>query len=359
MSSWAECQNLLCVRADNMGDVIMTGPAIRALKQTFGCHITLLTSSAGAPICDYIPEIDDVIVSDVPWVKTEVPANPDNLADLVNELRSRAFDGVIIFTVFSQSALPAALICLQSAIPRRLAYCRENPYGLLTDWIPDIEPYEIIRHQVERDLFLVRHIGAAIKDDRLKLTYSDADWQRATQLMGPSFMVVHTGVSERKREYPKDRWIPLIRSLRYETRMTVVLTGSKKERAAAMEISDSIKDPSVICMAGELDLGVFIAAIYSASLVVSVNTATSHIAAAAQVPLVVLYAATNPQHTPWKSPSKVLYFPVDEDLQSSNQVIRYAREKFTDDISYPSTELVVKSAMELLALDPSRSLLPL
>lgn len=358
MSSWSECRHILCVRADNMGDVIMTGPAIRALKETFGCHIALLTSSAGAPICDFIPEIDDVIVNDVPWVKTGVPPNPDNVNSLVEELRSRSFDGAIIFTVFSQSALPAALICLQAAIPRRLAYCRENPYGLLTDWVPDVEPYDVIRHQVERDLFLVKNIDAAVNDDRLRLKFPDTDWRQATELTEQPFIVAHIGVSEKKREYPKDRWISLIKMLRYETRMTVVLTGSKKERAAAMEICEAINDPSVICMAGELQLGVFIAAIYSASLVVSVNTATAHIAAAAQVPLVVLYAATNPQHTPWKSPSKVLYFPVEEDLRSSNQVIRYVQKTFDKNLSYPSSEMVVRSALELLALE-SRSLLPL
>lgn len=353
MSSWSECRRVLCVRADNMGDVIMSGPAIRALKETFGWHITLLTSSAGAPICDFVPEIDDVIVNDVPWVKTEVPANPENVSNLIDELQRRSFDGAIMFTVYSQSALPAALICLQAAIPRRLAYCRENPYGLLTDWVPDIEPYEIIRHQVERDLFLVKHIDAITKDDRLKLRYPP------TRIISEPYIVAHIGVSEKKREYPKDAWISLIKRLRDETHMTVVLTGSKKERAAATEIRDSIDDLSVICLAGELDLSVFIATIYRASLVVSVNTATAHIAAAAQVPLVVLYAATNPQHTPWKSPSKVLYFPVDKDLRSNNQVIRYAQKTFDENISYPSTNAIVKSAIELLALDPSRSLLPL
>jgi ADP-heptose:LPS heptosyltransferase len=359
MSSWSECRHILCVRADNMGDVIMTGPAMRAMKETFGWHITLLTSSAGAPICDYLPEVDDVIVNDVPWVKTEVSANPENIGNLIDVLRGRMFDGAIIFTVYSQSALPAALVCLQAAIPRRLAYCRENPYGLLTDWVPDMEPYEIIRHQVERDLFLVKHIGATAKDDSLKLRFADSERQQAIRVIDQPFIVAHIGVSEKKREYPNDRWISLIRKLRYETRMPVVLTGSKKERVEARAVCEAVNDPMVISVAGELDLGVFIALIYSSSLVVSVNTATIHIAAAAQVPLVVLYAATNPQHTPWKSPSKVLYFPVDNSLRSDNQVIRYVQKSFGSNISYPSTEEVVKNALELLSLAPSGRLLPL
>jgi len=350
MSSWAECKRILCVRADNMGDVIMSGPAMRALKETFGWHITLLTSSAGAPICDFLPEIDDVIVNDVPWVKTEVPANPDNINSLVDELRSLDFDGVIIFTVYSQSALPAALLCLLAGIPRRLAYCRENPYGLLTDWVPDAEPYDLIRHQVERDLYLVERIGAHVSDDRLMLMPTEE-----RPIKDYPYIVAHIGVSEKKREYPKDKWISLIKRLRSETQLPVILTGSKKEGRAAREICDLINDPMVSSIAGDLDLNEFIQTISNASLVISVNTATIHIAAATQTPLVVLYAATNPQHTPWKSPSKVFYFPVDGDLQSNNQVIRYAQRTFGDQLSYPSDEEIIKESMKLL----SRSLLSL
>ena len=45
----------------------------------------------------------------------------------------------MIFTVYSQSPLPSAMICYLADIPLRLAHCRENPYHLLTDWVPDPE----------------------------------------------------------------------------------------------------------------------------------------------------------------------------------------------------------------------------
>src|SRR5690606_34299670 len=123
---------------DNLGDVIMPGPAMRALKETFHCRITLLTSSAGVLITPHMDEIDDAIVCDLPWVKSDPSGKP--LTDLIAELKGRDFDGAVIFTVYSQNPLPAALLLCMAGIPRRLAYCRENPYGLLTHWIPDPEP---------------------------------------------------------------------------------------------------------------------------------------------------------------------------------------------------------------------------
>jgi ADP-heptose:LPS heptosyltransferase len=50
LSNWQGCKNILCIRPDNMGDLIMTGPALRALKDTFDAKITVLTSSGS---CGY------------------------------------------------------------------------------------------------------------------------------------------------------------------------------------------------------------------------------------------------------------------------------------------------------------------
>jgi ADP-heptose:LPS heptosyltransferase len=47
-----------------------------------------------------------------------------------------------------------------------------------------------------------------------------------------------------------------------------------------------------------------------ASLLISNNTGTVHVAAAVGTPIVDLYALTNPQHTPWQVPHRVLFHDV-------------------------------------------------
>jgi ADP-heptose:LPS heptosyltransferase len=74
MNNWTTATNILCVRLDTIGDVIMTIPAMRALKLADpDRRITLMTSSAGAAIASLIPELDDVIVYDAPWLKLTAP----------------------------------------------------------------------------------------------------------------------------------------------------------------------------------------------------------------------------------------------------------------------------------------------
>src|SRR6185312_7157347 len=68
--NWDQAQNLLCVRLDSLGDVLMTTPAIRALKHSApGRRITLLTSPSGAKAGRLVPEIDAVIEFRAPWMK--------------------------------------------------------------------------------------------------------------------------------------------------------------------------------------------------------------------------------------------------------------------------------------------------
>ena len=315
-----------------MGDVVMTTPALRALKESFGAHITLLTSTMGYGITPFIPCIDEVIVANLPWIKTSQVLEGQEIKLLTERLQKATFDAAVIFTVYSQSALPAALLTMLAGIPKRLAYCRENPYTLLTDWVPDPEPYRFIQHQVERDLKLVNSIGAFTSNDQLFLQVNTRDinavhhklQQKDIASSGP-YIIFHPGVSEPKRQYPETYWIETGKLLT-QWNIPVLITGAHSEYDLAERICRGI-GTGAFNVAGLLDVGEFIALINLAAVVISVNTATVHIAAAMQTPVIVLYALTNPQHTPWKVSGKVLYFSVAEPVRSKNEVVSYVHDK--------------------------------
>lgn len=338
-----------------MGDLLMTTPALRALKDTFNCHICVLTSAMGNNITPYIPEIDEVIVQDLPWIKTRETSTSENLDSLVKTIKDGAFDAAVIFTVYSQSALPSAMLAFMADIPRRLAYCRENPYQLLTDWVPDLEPFEYIRHQVQRDLELVNSIGAVPGNDRLSLAVPEQAWSSAMAKLEPlnfspheQWIVFHPGVSEEKRKYPPDLWVQLGQLITSRLEIRILVTGGTEETELAKNIAEGIGEDA-IPVAGLLTLPEFLCVIKHAPLVVSVNTATVHIAAAFQTPVIVLYALTNPQHTPWKVLSRVYPFPLDEKLQSKNVIIDYVNKHFFDkQIAFPAPESIFYAVVEML-----------
>jgi len=351
-------KNILCIRADNMGDIIMSGPAIRALKQSFGAHITLLASPMGRPVTSLIPGIDETIVATLPWIPSGDPS-PTDFSSLIACLQAGHFDLAVIFTVYSQNPLPAALLCWQAGIPARAAYSRENPYSLLSHWLPDPEPYRLIRHQVERDLLLVRHLGADTTDQRLALR-SDPDTTRHLDKKldtlaidrSNGWITLHPGVSEARREYPIRHWVQLARELHRQTRLPLLVTGGPAERERIDNLCRRC-GKGVYPLAGSLTLPESAALIRGSRLLISVNTVAAHIAAAVDTPVLVLYAMTNPQHTPWQVRSQVFPFGVDKASWSRNEVIRYVCEqRQAHTLPCPSPEDIVTAALRLLTLHP-------
>jgi ADP-heptose:LPS heptosyltransferase len=347
-------QNVLCIRADNMGDVIMASPAIRAIKETFGSRITLLTSKAGSLVSPYLACVDDTIVCDLPWVQS-TGIEGEALLSLVEKIKNLKFDAAVIFTVYSQSSLPAATLAYLAGIPVRVAYARENPYQLLTNWIPDTEPYERIVHQVQRDLRLAAQLGAAPADDHLLLRISSMEYNscfRKLSALGVDvdqpYIIFHPGVSEEKRKYPTGYWIEAGQLLAEKHKTPILVTGSESEKELADTIARKIGKPAT-SVAGMFSMGEFASLIGKASYIVSVNTATIHVAAAMQTPVVVLYAQTNPQHTPWKSPHRILPFSVPAHLQSCNTIIKYvSRQLYADRIPYPTPKEIISALDHLI-----------
>ncbi|MFD0794070.1 glycosyltransferase family 9 protein [Mucilaginibacter litoreus] len=354
--NWQNCKNILCIRPDNMGDLIMTAPAIRALKESFGAKITVLTSSMAKGIVNFIPEIDDAIIFDLPWVKTaDIPDN-EQFQQIVNVLKEKKFDAAVIFTVYSQNPLPTAMLAYLAGIPRVLAYCRENPYHLINNWVPDKEPYDFIKHQVRRDLDLVASVGAKTSNEDLHLEADDSLWMTvASKLTGigvdvnKPWLIVHSGVSEKKRTYPIKKWAAAAKQL-IEQGFQIILTGSTAEKHLTDELESEVGQGS-FSAGGLFPLAEFICLVKHAPVMLSVNTGTVHIATAVGTPVVVLYAQTNPQHTPWNIPNRVLEFPVPAYLRSRNEVIMHVNKTvYSKPTALPTSADVVNAVNELISL---------
>lgn len=352
-NAWPEARNLLCVRLDCLGDVLMTTPALRALKEAHpGRRLTLLTSTGGAAAAGHLPAVDDVLAYDAPWMKASTP-RLDRSADeaLLKTLRDRRFDAAVIFTVFSQNPLPAATYCYLAGIPLRLAHCRENPYQLLTDWIRESEPEAGIRHEVQRQLDLVAACGAWTNNERLSFRVDASDRDFISDLLTQCrvsrqqpWLVLHPGASALSRRYPPEKFAKVIEFLTKEQGLQVILTGNDQERDLVAMISDLAAVPTT-CLAGRLRLGQFAALLQAAPLLISNNSGPVHLAAAVGTPVVDLYALTNPQHTPWKVAHRVL----SHDVPCRNCFKSVCPEKHQHCLSLIEPDQVVAAALELLA----------
>jgi lipopolysaccharide heptosyltransferase II len=312
--AWNRAEHVVCVRLDALGDLLMTTPAIRAIKESReDRRVTVLTSPAGAEAARLVPEVDDVVVYEAPWMKATAPRQDSRIdRDMVRRLQALRADAAVIFTVYSQNPLPAALLCYFAEIPLRLAHCRENPYQVLTDWVPEPEPDWLVRHEVRRQLDLVAAVGCQTSDQRMGLRYpADARERVRARLrdlgLRPErpWVVIHPGATAASRRYPPAQFAAAARRLVLDVGMQIVFTGSEPERPLIEEIGRAMGVPW-LSLAGELDLGELAALLADAPLLISNNTGPVHIAAAVGTAVAALYALTNPQHAPWGVPHRVL-----------------------------------------------------
>lgn len=317
---WEETKNILCIRLDTLGDVLMTTPAMRAIKAGLPDRkLTLLTSQAGAPIGSLIPEVDATIIYEAPWMKAIVPGiDPKQDFELVDKLYRLGFDAAVIFTVFSQNPLPSALMAYLAGIPLRLAHCRENPYHLLTHWVPETDHrgQAQIRHEVRRQLDLVGSVGFQAQDDRLSLQISESAIRKAYGKlnaigleMDQPWLVMHPGASAASRRYPPQHFAAAAQRLADEYGFQILFTGIDSEKELIESIRMEMRADSV-SLAGRLSIEEFSALLSLAPLLISNNTGPVHIASAVGTPVVDLYALTNPQHTAWKVPHRILFYDV-------------------------------------------------
>jgi ADP-heptose:LPS heptosyltransferase len=350
-AAWRRARRILAVRLDALGDVLMTTPALRALKRLpQRPHLTLLTSPAGAAAARLVPEIDEVRAWTAPWMKAA--AAPDPAADraLIEELALGGYDAAVIFTVYSQSPWPAALLCTLAGIPLRLAHGRENPYQLLSDWVPEREPEETLRHEVSRQLELVETIGARADTTRLSLAVPPPAREKMRErlrdlgLEAASFVLIHPGASAPSRRYPIDRLREVARRLAARG-MPLVGTGGPGDREAL----DALAEVVPLLRVDTPALEHLAALIEAAPLLLCNNSGPAHVAAAVGTPLVVLYALTNPQHTPWEVNARVLFHVVPCAFCYKSRCPAGHHEC----LAGVPPESVVEAALELLA-DPAR-----
>jgi ADP-heptose:LPS heptosyltransferase len=292
----------LVARLDNMGDALLTGPAVRAVAAS-GDPVTFLAGPSGAGAAQLLVGVDEVLVFEAPWVAFDAPQVDNHaLAKLVKSVASRGIDEAFIFTSFHQSPLPLALLLRQAGVRWIGATCVDYPGTLL-----DLRhPYEEDLHEVEQSLELVYAAGHRLPfgdHRRLALNLLPV----AIEGLPRPYVVVHPGASVTARALPPQRTREVVAAL-VEAGHHVVLTGSEGEAELIEQITPAGSEGSVTPLAGSLGLVQLAHVLRSAEALVCGNTGPVHLAAAVGTPVVEAFAPVVPAHRwrPWGVPHVLL-----------------------------------------------------
>lgn len=299
----------LAVRLDSDGDVLLMGPALRALRAG-SSQLDLLVAPTGAHAARLLPGVDEVLVLDSPWTGLDpAPVDPAGLSALVERLRSRAHDVAVIFTSFHQSPLPMALLARWAGIPRVAATCDDHPGSLLDvrhRRLPegDDDGGPTGGHEVTAALRLAEAAGfpAAVGDDQ-RLRLGPPPDRRPGALARGSYVVVHPGASVPSRQLGFGLAHAFATSLLTDG-WDVVVTGGPGEEELCAEATPA----GATSLAGLTSLAELARVLDDAAAVVVGNTGPAHLAAAVGTPVVSVFAPVVPVERwgPWGVPHVVL-----------------------------------------------------
>ena len=292
--------HVLAVRSDSLGDVLVTGPALRAVRAGAD-RLTLLCGPRGCAAAELLPAVDEVLAFHAAWIDPEpMPVRRSEIAGLVERVEALGVDRAVIFTSFHQSPLPMALVLRLAGVPWIGAISVDYP-GSLLDLRHRVDDDV---HEVQRALSLAAAAGFALPegdDGRLVVRAAPPP----IDLPRP-YVVVHPGASVPARAWTPERHAELVRVLAAQGR-TVVVTGAPDERALTATVAGSAID-----LGGRTDLGGLAAVLAGAEAVIVGNTGPAHLAAAVRTPVVSLFAPTVPavRWRPWGVPHALLHAPV-------------------------------------------------
>ncbi|PYF98990.1 ADP-heptose:LPS heptosyltransferase [Georgenia satyanarayanai] len=334
----------LAVRLDNDGDVLLTGPAVRALA----AHddVDLLAGPSGAGAARLLPGVREVLVVDAPWSGYRPPAvDPAAIDGLVATLAARRYDRAVVFTSFHQSPLPMALLAKLAGIGHVSATSVDYPGSLLD--VRHQRPEGL--HEVEAALDLARAAGAQLPpgddgrlavrrplpdatplltdsaplpaEEQLSARREGSHPLPATPLPAESslvtggaplvqeqlsarrrgeYVVLHPGASVPARAIAPEHARAIAGAL-VAAGWDVVVTGGPGEQAPAA-------GPGVHDLTGRTDLPQLAAVLDGAACVVVGNTGPAHLAAAVGTPVVSLFSPVVPAErwAPYGVPTVVL-----------------------------------------------------
>lgn len=284
----------LVARLDSAGDVLITGPAVRAVAAAHD-RLVFLAGPRGRTAAELLPGVDEIIEWQAPWVDFDSPElTSGHVEALVKQLRDLRPDRVFIFTSFHQSPLPLALICRMASVPWVAAICEDYP-GTLLD----------VRHHVAdgvpeplRALSLAEAGGAPLPpndDGRLRVRPVGAIPAPLRELIGAGpFVVFHPCAAVPARMPSPPRSAQMVAAL-VAAGYRVVVTGSESEFAVAEQVSAGI----AANLAGRTSMPELAAVYTAAQVVVAPNTGPAHLAAAVGAPVVSLFAPVVPA-AQWK-----------------------------------------------------------
>jgi lipopolysaccharide heptosyltransferase I len=303
-------RNILIIKPSALGDIVFALPAFATLRASFPqARISWLVRKEFAPLLECVTGLDEIILFDRKllgkwWHSRQAFAE---FRAFLKRLRHSRFDLVLDL----QGLFRTAFFAWQTGCTRRFGMSQTRE-GASLFYTRRVLPPEESNHLVDYYNKIVSEAGAAI----LRTDYPIVPPAQAVEsvrgkliaagLADKPYAVLILGSAHASKCWPVERFAATARRLAREYGFAIVAAGSKSEQSLAQAVQEKAQIP-IVSLAGQTSIPELAALLKGARLVLSNDTGPGHIAAAMDVPTVVIFGHTNPSRVgPYGRPGWVV-----------------------------------------------------
>jgi len=295
---------ILLTRTDRIGDVVLSTPAIKAVRGKYAdAHIAFMVRPYAADVVEGNPYIDEVIIYD----KYQKHKSLLSTIIFALRLRKKKFDVAIMLHPTNR----VHLISYLAGIPRRIGYDRKLSF-LLTEKFPHLKQ-EGKKHELEYTLDLLKSIGIETSDKELFVPVKETNITKIERILDEHhvgsnvpLVAVNPGAS-----CPSKRWSPKNfakvcdglagTELPSGRKPRILIVADNANKKFAESVMQNMKyEP--INLTGETTVGDLIALLSKCQLFISNDSGPVHIACAVGTPVISIFGRKDPGLSPnrWK-----------------------------------------------------------
>ncbi len=284
-------QNILVIDFGQLGDVILSLPALKAIRDKFpDSRITLLLGKPGAEVVRIADVSDDQILVDrIELRDGNKIRSIGKILRLVKQIRSRKFDFVIDLHSLSETNILGFI----SGAKWRLFATRENRSLDRLSRFPTRPPREDkTKHHAERYFDVLQPLGLAPGERRFSFEPLDSDLIEAKRLFTKLGIAEKTlvglflGAGHPGRRWKVDNFVELARRLSVDPQIQVLVLLGPEERDLRPGLVEEFGDSAVVI--DEVPLLLFFAIVSHLTVFVSGDTGPLHLAAITDANIVLI-----------------------------------------------------------------------
>ncbi len=321
---------ILIVRTDRIGDVVLTTPAIKALRQAYPmAHITILITPATRDLVEGNPYLDEILMDE----RQGIHKGGLGFFRLVRDIRSGKFDAAFIF----HTKRRYNLACFLAGVPRRIGYKNEK-YGFLLTFPVQDSRCQGQKHEAQYCLDVLKATGIenANYDFFVPVNKEAEDWAdhwlSSQGISGEEMIAIHAGSSDPAKCWPLEHFAQLIDALQTRYHMGIVLIGSAATIQRSGEIIQATREKP-LNLTGQTSLAQTVSFLRRCRLLISNDSGPVHIAAALGIHVISLFMRNqrgiNPQR--WRPLSDKGVYLFDPDGVTVEQVLDEVERIFQKD----------------------------